>query len=305
MEPINIHVKLDDEAKKEKEQWLKQLSQEPLIQEFLIKNRCEQQLIHKTSMFHHWFNRKKLCEKCKGLSECKQPMKGKVLELVYDGVLNEQFVSCTYLKDKQKQEAYLKNYKIHHLSDEQLRLNFRQIDSSSESNEALEVIRILMKSIDNNQGIYLYGKPGVGKTYLMCCLANAYANQGKTISFVNSAQLISELKMGFNDSGMNDYRLNQLKKVDVLIIDDIGGENVTAWSRDEVLMPLLNERMEKQACTCFTSNYSWEELEEHFAIDSRGNKDVIKANRLMERIKALSAQTILKGKNRRLKMGSQ
>lgn len=65
-------------------------------------------------------------------------------------------------------------------------------------------------------------------------------------------------------------------------------------------MPLLNDRMEKRLKTYFTSNYNFERLEEHFSIDSRGHVDKIKANRLMERIKAVSIEKTIKGVNRRL-----
>ena len=134
----------------------------------------------------------------------------------------------------------------------------------------------------------------------MNCMANLYVKKGKSVAFVNSPTLISDLKNGFTVNGMVENTLNILKKCDVLFLDDIGGESISAWSRDEILMPLLNERMEKNMKTYFTSNYSFDELEEHFSIDSRGNIDRIKANRLMERIKAVSAEKNLKGVNRRL-----
>ena len=74
---------------------------------------------------------------------------------------------------------------------------------------------------------------------------------------------------------------------------------MTAWSRDEILLPIMNERMEKHKLTYFTSNYTLAQLEEHFTTDSRGNSDPIKANRLIERIKALTFEKNVKGCNRR------
>ena len=65
-------------------------------------------------------------------------------------------------------------------------------------------------------------------------------------------------------------------------------------------MPILNERMENHRLTFFTSNYNLKELEEHLALDSRGNIDVIKANRLIVRIKALTFEKNVKGRDRRV-----
>ena len=77
------------------------------------------------------------------------------------------------------------------------------------------------------------------------------------------------------------------KKVDMLLLDDIGAETVTEWSRDEVLGTILQYRMEEGLATFFTSNLTISELEQHLAVT---NKDVdnVKARRIIERIKQLT-----------------
>ena len=107
------------------------------------------------------------------------------------------------------------------------------------------------------------------------------------------------LKLNMSENSIMENMIRSLKRADVVLFDDIGGESVTAWSRDEILLPILNERMEKHRLTYFTSNYTIKELEGYFAMDSRGNSDPIKANRLIERIKALTFEKNVKGCNRR------
>ena len=42
---------------------------------------------------------------------------------------------------------------------------------------------------------------------------------------------------------MFDDLTNQLKEAEILILDDLGGEMSSAFIRDEVLSPILQERM--------------------------------------------------------------
>lgn len=85
---------------------------------------------------------------------------------------------------------------------------------------------------------------------------------------------------------------------DILLIDDIGAENNTAWSRDEVLGTILQHRMDNELSTFFTSNFTIEELEEHLST-TREKNDRVKAKRIIERIKQLTIDMELVSENRR------
>ena len=89
-----------------------------------------------------------------------------------------------------------------------------------------------------------------------------------------------------------------IKKVPLLLIDDIGAENVTLWGRDEILGTILQYRMEEGLTTFFTSNLTYEELESALSL-SKGKVDSLKATRIMERIKNLTVNMNLIGENRR------
>ena len=105
-----------------------------------------------------------------------------------------------------------------------------------------------------------------------------------------------DLKASFN----KDYeeKFNYIKKTDLLLLDDIGAENVTSFNRDEVLGPILQYRMEEDLPTFFTSNLTLEELENNLSLTSSG-VDKVKARRIIERIKQLTIEIKLVSKNRR------
>ena len=150
-----------------------------------------------------------------------------------------------------------------------------------------------------HQGIYLYGSYGVGKTYLMGALANELAkHQVKTV-FVNIATFIAQLKGEFSQpQNKITQKLDQLKKADVLILDDIGMETMSEWVRDEILGVILQYRMQEELPTFFTSNLSMKALERHLA-ETRQEQNDLRAKRLMERISYLAKEMTVSGQSLR------
>ena len=89
-----------------------------------------------------------------------------------------------------------------------------------------------------------------------------------------------------------------LQRVDILLFDDIGAENVTVWGRDEILGTILQYRMNNKLTTFFTSNLNISELENHLAV-TKNSEDVVKARRIIERIKKLTDDLELVSMDRR------
>jgi primosomal protein DnaI len=92
--------------------------------------------------------------------------------------------------------------------------------------------------------------------------------------------------------------MEELKTADLLLLDDIGAESVTAWSRDEVLQTILQYRMDEELPTFFTSNLTIDELERHLS-ETKDNIDKVKARRIIERIKQLTDDIEIISDNRR------
>ena len=110
--------------------------------------------------------------------------------------------------------------------------------------------------------------------------------------------MLKELKQFMTDNEYRQRVMNHLRYSDVLVLDDIGAESITQWTRDEILLPVLDERMNKGMKTYFTSNYSMEELEQQYRLANKPN-NTIASLRILERIRTLSKPVELSGKSRR------
>ncbi len=118
------------------------------------------------------------------------------------------------------------------------------------------------------------------------------------VAMVYYPEFLRALKESFNTTDEFKNKFNYIKKVDVLLLDDIGAETVTEWSRDEILGTILQYRMEENLPTLFTSNLTIEELEKHLSTTSK-DVDIVKARRIIERIKQLTINITMISENKR------
>jgi len=104
--------------------------------------------------------------------------------------------------------------------------------------------------------------------------------------------------VGDDWTGKYDYLKELGVDEEILIIDDIGAENITEFIRDEVLGPIINYREAENLPTFFSSNLSIDDLAELLS-NGRTTVDKTKALRIVERIHSLSAAHFLDGENER------
>ena len=149
------------------------------------------------------------------------------------------------------------------------------------------------------KGLYLYGDFGVGKSFMVAALAHDLSEKlGVSSTLLHYPSFVIDVKNAISDGNVKTL-VDEIKLSEVLILDDIGAEQSTAWVRDEILQVILQYRMQENLPTFFTSNFNFEDLEKHFAKGKHGNDETWEARRVMERIRYLAEETRLEGVNRR------
>ena len=114
-------------------------------------------------------------------------------------------------------------------------------------------------------------------------------------------EYLRSLKSSYSSSSNDEFKdkYNEVKYAKLLLIDDLGAEGVTSWSRDEILGTILQYRMQENLPTFITSNLNIKELEEHLSITTSNKLEKVKAKRIIERIKQLTIDTQMIGENNR------
>lgn len=111
------------------------------------------------------------------------------------------------------------------------------------------------------QNIYMYGDAGTGKTYMSSCIANRALERGFTVYYQSAFKMLDaleKLKFGRYDGdeqAQAEYTVKYIYDVDLLIIDDVGTEFVTAYSA-AALFDIINSRLTEEKSTVISSNLS-------------------------------------------------
>jgi DNA replication protein DnaC len=114
--------------------------------------------------------------------------------------------------------------------------------------------------LNRKDNLLIFGKPGSGKTNLLCALGDQLVRQGRSVCFATCQMLVQELLRAKRDFRL-ERTIKKLQKFEALIIDDLG---YVQQSREEmeVLFTLLAERYERGS-VLLSSNLafsSWEQI---------------------------------------------
>lgn len=158
-----------------------------------------------------------------------------------------------------------------------------------------EYVRNIDRILAHMRGAGLYfvsHTKGSGKTYLSTIVGNELTKAGKRVLWYSMPNLLQEIKNSYDrDSGISTAEvINRVKRVPILVLDDIGVERQTAWV-NETVFAILDHRMTIGKPTLFTSNNMPDEL----------NYD----ERIIDRIRSMATVVPLPEENVRRRFASQ
>lgn len=294
---INVSDNLQYDKRKLKESYQDALKNKD-FQQFVSKlNIDEGILMQYTSILEECAQEYDHCLNCSGLGDCKNKILGYIyLPKVVDQTLQFRYKPCRYKVNRDKKYSFSKNVKYYNLPSSYVEASWDNVDKRLVGRK--EVILWLNNFIaqPSFKGLYLTGNFGCGKTYLVVATFNELAKKGIKSAVIFWPEFIRNLKSSFAD----DYedKIEYIKNVPLLLIDDLGAEAITPWSRDEILCPILQHRMDNNLTTFITSNFSLTNLEQHLA-QTKDGVEVVKAKRIIERIKFLTDEKEMISKNMR------
>ena len=139
-----------------------------------------------------------------------------------------------------------------------LERTFDSFDASRQP-KAFRMCKDYLGKYQTGNSLLIIGGYGTGKTHLASAIANAQLEDGVPALYDTWAGHLQRLKDEFANGERRHLAL--MKKVDVLILDDLGKDKLTEWN-NEVLFEVINYRYEHRKPVVITTNATPRELEE-------------------------------------------
>lgn len=120
------------------------------------------------------------------------------------------------------------------------------------------------------ENMIIFGKTGVGKTFLSNCIAKELLDQGNTVIYLSAPQLFDIIeKYKFSKSKTEapetaETRIQYIFDCDLLIIDDLGTEFNNTFVSSQ-LYYCINERFLRRKSILISTNLSLEEIRQNYS----------------------------------------
>lgn len=116
---------------------------------------------------------------------------------------------------------------------------------------------------DEGKGLLLCGKSGLGKTFLMNCVAQRVLERGYSVVVVSAYKLIEAMRRyQFGEEGIE--QVQDMLTCDLLCIDDLGSEPMLRGVTVSSIYHIINERRNAGRAVVITTNCDSDQLYEKY-----------------------------------------
>ncbi|GEK35370.1 primosomal protein DnaI [Kurthia sibirica] len=310
MKPIQseINKQMDANFQQRFNEIQAELLENPAIQKFFQENEAvmSSEIVERgLGKLYEFQNQQHDCSKCPSVAKCVNTIDGFVPKLFINrGLIDIEYAPCQQKRIEDERRLTASKITSMHMPKDVLKATLADIRVyNDERANLLKLAKDFIEEVKTTgelpqKGLYLYGDFGVGKSFLIGAIANELATIQVQSVVVYVPEFLRELKNAIGTPQL-EQKIDFVKKASVLMLDDLGAESLSPWTRDEILGAILHYRMAEQLPTFITSNLDYNALEDVIAKTSKGEIEPVKAARIMERIKAITTPVFVEGYNLR------
>lgn len=143
---------------------------------------------------------------------------------------------------------------------------------------------------DGNYGLLFSGVPGTGKTFFAACIANALIDKGVPAMIATIPSLVTAISA--NHEAKKPEILDQIKSVELLVLDDVGTERNTSYMAER-MFEIVDARYRAGKPLIVTTNLGIAEIQNKTSIP-------LEYQRIFDRILERCQPVVVKGGSRRV-----
>ena len=232
------------------------------------------------------------CKKCPGLGKCAKHIPHVKMSIKKEGnYIGTSYEPCELIMEQIRLDnKYLKS----DFPNEWKKSSLETLDLSVTRRP---VIKHFSKILDGrtDEWIYAHGNHKIGKSFLLVTFANTFASSDKgqvaVVNTVNYLQTLADLS--YKDKEEFARQMVLITNVPLLVFDNFGEEYKNEYIRDQILIPILNEREHTSRATMFASCFTIDEIQKMYAIGKSGG--AIRARQLGEILRSMCKEYDLTG----------
>ena len=177
--------------------------------------------------------------------------------------LTYEYYLAEVMEREREVRSYNRTQRMMRQSKLPLEKNLECFDMNRLSSRLRAQVKALMDGsfVERSENLLAFGKPGSGKTHLLCAIGQELIQQGRKVLFTPCSILVQQLLIAKRDLNL-PRELKKLSRYDAILIDDIG---YVQQNREEmeVLFILLADRYERGSLL-ITSNLPFSKWERIF-----------------------------------------
>lgn len=206
------------------------------------------------------------CDKCKDTGYILTSSGSEMCSCMKQELLNESYNKSNLYRLKNDSFA---SFNLDLFSDV---ANVQKYGVNISPRENMQKIREISNTFVENfespeqKNLLFIGTPGIGKTFLSSCIANEILQKGYTVLYQTSPILFDSIfDHKYNTKSASTKELyDNLFNVNLLIIDDLGTENLTAAKLTELFTILNTRLLNPKTKTIISSNLGLEDIARNY-----------------------------------------
>jgi DNA replication protein DnaC len=179
-------------------------------------------------------------------------------------------ITDKYHENKKREEEYEKKIRFEKLCKQSClgekfkNAKFDTIKITEHNKQIIESLKLFCLNFNENKNksFLIFSHPGTGKTLITSAVVNMLVKQNKSVIFKNIIDILDQIKSSYGNynDGIDEIKLiHGLCKTELLVLDDLGSENITNWSQEKIFK-IIDKRYTDSRSTIFTTNLSLNEI---------------------------------------------
>lgn len=233
-----------------------------------LTNKDVRDNIGKLADYQEDFN---VCKNCPGFDKCPKHEKHISMYVYKDGsYLTTRSEPCKKFMEKMAVDS---KYVVSDFPEDWKTSVLKKLDLSENRRPLIKEFVNIAKG-KSHRWLFVTGNRKVGKSYVLVTFANEFVALGLgQVAIVNSSKQLKELAdIAYSDKERFAKIIETLANVPLLILDDFGQEYKNEFIRDQIVIPLLNERSHQEKATFFSSEFTIKEIQKLYSVGKNGGE---------------------------------